>query len=76
MVGVQCDDPAILTDLTRSTSVKKQTEKSRHIGGKPGTRDEAANRQQSGEENVAPGQEKGKTVKPKDGDVGDLRKDR
>ena len=37
---------------------------------------EAANRRQAGEENVAPGQEKANTVKPKDGDVGDLRRDR
>lgn len=56
--------------------MSKETEKSRHVGGKPDTRDEAANRRPAGEENVAPGQEKANTVKPKDGDVGDLRRDR
>jgi hypothetical protein len=54
----------------------KDTEKSRHIGGKPNTRDEADNRKRLAEDNVAPGPERGKSVKPKNADVGDLDEDR
>jgi hypothetical protein len=53
-----------------------QNEKSRHIGGKPDTRDEADNRKKQGADKSAPGQEKSATVKPKDGDVGDVDEDR
>jgi hypothetical protein len=54
----------------------KESEKSQPIGGKPKTRDEADQRKERVQDNVAPGQEKGRTVKPKNPDVGDLDRDR
>jgi hypothetical protein len=54
----------------------RESQKSRHIGGKPDAGDEADNRKRQPKNNVAPGQEKGGSVKPKNPDVGDVRKDR
>ena len=50
----------------------KQSEKSRHIGGKPDTKDEAENRK-SGKGTAA---DHDKTPKPKNPDVGDMKRDR
>jgi hypothetical protein len=54
----------------------KQNEKSRHIGGKPGARDEAANLKNSKRGQAATGEKKGSAAKPKNADVGNLKKDR
>lgn len=54
----------------------KQSEKSRHIGGKPNTRDEADNRKQRRKGNVAAGRRTGSTMKPEKADVGNRKKDR
>jgi hypothetical protein len=54
--------------------MSKESEKSRHIGGKPATRDEARNRKTLDKPPAV--HDKGEAVKPKDGDVGDLKRDR
>jgi hypothetical protein len=53
-----------------------QSEKSRHIGGKPDSRDEADNRKRLAKGKTGAGPAKRKTVKPKNPDVGNIRKDR
>jgi hypothetical protein len=53
--------------------MSKESENPRHIGGKPDTRDEAQNRKTL--DKPPPVHDKA-TVKPKDGDVGDLKRDR
>lgn len=50
------------------------SEKSRHVGGKPATRDEAQNRKTV--DKTSDVQNKGKSIKPKNADVGDLKVDR
>lgn len=55
----------------------KQSEKSRHIGGKPNTRNEADNRMRLEKKGKAEAfDKKGKPMKPKNADVGNVRKDR
>jgi hypothetical protein len=55
----------------------KQSEKSRHIGGKPNTRNEADNRMRVEKKGKAEGfDKKGRPTKPKNADVGNVRKDR
>lgn len=49
-----------------------QSEKSRHIGGKPNTTDEAENRKVQTEKP----DDRNKTGKPKNPDVGHLKRDR
>jgi hypothetical protein len=68
------------TEFPRRTSNRearlvKQNEQSRHVGGKPGARDEAANRKTSKTPQPAPDQKKS-SVEPKNADVGDLKNDR
>ena len=50
----------------------KQSEKSRHIGGKPDTKDETQNRKSV----KGPTVEQDPAPKPKNPDVGDVKRDR
>ena len=51
-----------------------ESEKSRHIGGKPDTRDEAQNRRAL--DKTSKDKDTGKSIEPKNADVGDVRHDR
>ena len=48
----------------------KENEQSRHVGGKPGAKDEAANRK------ATKTTDQKKDAKPKNADVGNVKKDR
>ena len=55
---------------------KQQNEQSRHIGGKPGAKDEAANRKASKTAEQSALDQKNASAKPKNADVGNVKKDR
>ena len=54
----------------------EQIEQSRHIGGKPGAKDEAANRKVSKTAEQPALDQKNASAKPKNADVGNVKKDR
>jgi hypothetical protein len=56
--------------------LEKKNEQSRHIGGKPGARDEAENRKKPNTEQPTSDQKNSTSAKPKNADVGKIKKDR
>jgi hypothetical protein len=66
----------VCSDQLLEENMGKQSEKSRHIGGKPNTRDEAANRKSLAKNKATSAQQNPKSPKPKNADVGDMKRDR